>query len=119
NERLVAASEHRQAILTARLATYPTAAADLRDEVTEHNQAAVACRFLVEYVAAQPPSGDIQWSLRRYDECLGLLAELLAWAQLDDAVHADLSSADLLIRNDGQLRLVEFDRYERGRGEFF
>jgi hypothetical protein len=119
NERLAASSEHRQALLPARLATYPESEADVRDEVANAAKAAVACRFLIEYVTAQPPKGAVPWSLRRFDECAALLAELLDWAYLDDAVHAGLTSTDLLIRDDGQLRLVEIGRYEKGQSGYF
>jgi len=119
NERLAASSEHRQALLPARLATYPESEAEVRDEVANAAKAAVACRFLIEYVVAQPPRGAVPWSLRRFDECVALLAELLDWAYLDDAVNAGLSSTDLLIRDDGQLRLVEIGRYEKGQSRYF
>jgi hypothetical protein len=119
NERLVAESERRRAMLPARLATEPESAQDLREEVANEAKAAIACRLLIEYVAAQPPMGEIPWSLRRHDECMALVAELLDWAYLDDAVNAGLSATDLLIRDDGQLRLVELGRYERGQSSFF
>jgi len=119
NERLAASSEHRQALLPARLATYPESEADVRDEVANAAKAAVSCRFLIEHVTAQPPKGAVPWSLRRFDECVALLAELLDWAYLDDAVNAGLSSTDLLIRDDGQLRLVEIGRYEKGQSSYF
>jgi hypothetical protein len=119
NERLAASSERRQALLPARLATYPESAADVRDEVANAAKAAVTCRLLIEYVAAQPPNGEVPWSLRRHDECMALIAELLDWAYLDDAVNAGLSATDLLIRDDGQLRLMEIGRYEHGQSSFF
>lgn len=119
NERLIAESEHRRAILAAREATYPAAAADLRDEVARANQAAVCCRFLVEYAAAQPPSRSARWSLSRYDEALAWASLLLDWGNLSDAIHGQLTTMDLLVRDDGQLRLVEYDRYETGRGAYF
>jgi hypothetical protein len=119
NERLAASSEHRQALLPARLATYPESEADVRDEVANAARTAVAWRFLIEYVAARPPKGVVPWSLRRFDECVALLVELLDWAYLDDAVHAGLTSTDLLIRDDGQLRLVEIGRYEKGQSSYF
>jgi len=119
NERLAASSERRQALLPARLATYPESELNVRDEVANAAKAAVACRFLIEYVTAQPPKGAVPWSLRRHDECMALLAELLDWAYLDDAVNAGLSSTDLLIRDDGQLRLVEIGRYEKGQSSYF
>lgn len=119
NERLIADSERRRAILAAREATYPASAAQLRDEVARANQAAVCCRFLVEYAAAQPPSGTARWSMSRYDEALACASLLLDWGNLSDAIHAELTTMDLLVRDDGQLRLVEYDRYETGRGTYF
>jgi hypothetical protein len=119
NERLAAASERRAALLPARLATYPESAEHVREDVAKEAQASIACRFLIEYVAARPPTGTVRWSLRRHDECMALLAELLDWAYLDDAVNAGLSATDLLIRDDGQLRLRELGRYERGQSSFF
>jgi hypothetical protein len=119
NERLIADSERRRTILPARLATYPGSAATLRADVSRANQASACCRFLVEYVAAQPPGGDARWSLGRYDEALASVAELIDWANLSDAVYGGTSNVDLLMRKDGQLRLVEYDRYELGRSQYF
>lgn len=119
NERLIADSEHRRTILAAREATYPASAVELRDEVARANQAAVCCRFLVEYAAAQPPSGCARWSMSRYDEALACASGLLDWGNLSDAIHGELTTMDLLVRDDGQLRLVEYDRYETGRGAYF
>jgi hypothetical protein len=119
NERLIADSEHRRTILPAREATYPASAAELRDEVARGNQASVCCRFLVEYAAAQPPHGDARWSTARYDEALALVSLLLDWGNLSDAVYGGLTTMGLLVRDDGQLRVVEYDRYESGRGVFF
>jgi len=119
NERLIAESERRRTILAAREATYPVSATESRDEVARTNQAAVCCRFLVEYATAQPPSGSARWSMSRYDDALAAAAELLDWGNLSDAIHGELTTMDLLVRDDGQLRLVEYDRYEAGRGAYF
>jgi len=119
NERLIGDSERRRATLAAREATYPASAAELRDEVARANQAAVCCRFLVEYAAAQPPSGTARWSMSRHDEALACASLLLDWGNLSDAIHGELTTMDLLVRDDGQLRLVEYDRYETGRGAYF
>jgi len=116
NERIIAAGEQRRAMLPARAATYP-AAVDrerLREQLARSAQAAVACRFLAEYVAAQPPGGNALWSLARYDRALALVAEMLNWAHLSDALHHGMSDVELLINSDGQLRLQALDRYELG-----
>lgn len=119
NERLIAASESRRTILAAREATYPAFAAELRDEIAGANQAGVCCRFLVEYAAAQPPSDSASWSMSRHDEALAAAAQLVDWGNLSDAIRGGLTTMDLLVNHNGQLRLVEFDRYETGRGAYF
>jgi hypothetical protein len=119
NELLLSSSQHSLAILPAKLATYPSASSTLRDEVSEANLAGICCRFLIEYAAACPPSGDAPWSVARYDDALASVAELLKWADLSDAVRGKLTDVDLLIRDDARLRLLEADRFDAGRGEFF
>ena len=119
NERLVAASEHRRVFLPARLATYPRSSRSLREEVAAANLAEICCRFLIEYTAASAPGGGQRWSLARHDRALAGVAEMLDWADLSDAVHGGLSDVDLLVRDDGLLRLVESDRYDSGRARFF
>jgi hypothetical protein len=121
SERITADSEHARAILPAREATYPSAVSNarLREQAASFTQAGVCCRFLIECVAAQPPSGSAPWSLRRYDRLMALCAVMLAWAYLDDAYQFEMSDNDVLINSDGELRLVDLDRYERGRSVFY
>jgi len=121
NERIIARGELDRAILPARAATYPDAVDQehLRTDLARSSQAAVCCRFLAEYVAARPPKGSERWSLRRYDRAMSLVAEALDWAYLSDALHYGMSDAQLLINDDGQLRLQSYDRYELGRAAYF
>jgi hypothetical protein len=119
NERLIATSEHRRAILPARLATYPQAALRLREEVAEANLASICARFLVEYAAAAAPDGEEPISLATYDRALAAAAELLDWADLSDAIHGGLSRLGLRFDRDGVLRAGGVDRYEAGRSELF
>jgi hypothetical protein len=121
NERIIAESEHSRAVLPARLATYPEADRQgrLRDETAQASQAAVCCRFLAEYVAAQPPSGSEPWSVARYDRAMALTAEMIGWAYLADAFYYQMTDVGLLVNEEGQLRLEEQDRYELGRGAYF
>lgn len=121
NERLIADSETRSALLPARAATYP-AAADrqrLREQLASSARAAVCCRFLAEYVTARPPAGAQRWSMVRYDRAMALAAVMLDWAYLDDALNYGMSDVGLLINSDHQLRLQELDRYGQGRSQYF
>ncbi len=119
NELLISSSQHSLAILPAKLATYPAASETLRDDISEANLAGICCRFLIEYATACPPAGEAPWSLTRYDQAVASAAELLKWADLSDAVRGELTDVDLLIRDDGRLRLLEADRFDTGRGEYF
>lgn len=119
NEILISTSEHARTILPTRLATYPAAATKVREQMLDGNQAGLCCRFLIEYVAAIPPTGNWPWSTTRHDEAMGSVAVMLGWADLSDAVRRGLSNVELLIRDDGRLRLLEADRYDQGRGAFF
>jgi hypothetical protein len=121
NERLIADSELQRALLPARAATHP--AADdrqrLRERLASSAQAAVCCRFLAEYVTAQPPVGEQRWSIVFYDRAMALAAVMLEWAHLDDALYYGMSDVGLLINSDHELRLQELDRYQQGRSEHF
>jgi hypothetical protein len=121
NERITAEGEHARAILPARAATYPSAVSNerLREQAATFSQAGVCCRFVIECVAAQPPSGTEPWSMRRYDRLMALCAVMLDWAYLDEAYQHEMSENDVLINSDGELRLVELDRYELGRSSFY
>lgn len=121
NERISGESEHARAILPARAATYPRAVTHdrLRDESARFNQAGICCRFLIECAVAEPPAGQEPWSTRRYDRLMALCAEMIDWAYLDDAFHYEMSDNGLLINSEGELRLVELDRYQVGRANHF
>jgi hypothetical protein len=121
SECIIAEGEHGRAIMPARAATYPGVVSRerLREQAASFAQAGVCCRFLVECVSAQPPTGARPWSLRSYDWLMALCAEMLDWAYLDDAYQYEMSENDVLISSAGQLRLVALDRYELGRSTFF
>ncbi|MGH3322232.1 MAG: hypothetical protein ACRDN9_19080 [Streptosporangiaceae bacterium] len=85
----------------------------IKDE-SRHVEAAVASRFLVEYVAATPPMGDQRIDLMLYDELLALAAELTSRATLSDAIHYGFSQVDLAMLPSGRLGVSRGDRYSAG-----
>ncbi len=122
NEGIVFEAEQRRAIGPARTATYPEAAQQqhLREEANRTNAAALCARFLVEHVAAQPPSGTEPWSTARYDRAMAFCTVLVELAYLDDAYHYGMTEVGLLIDDDTcHLRLAELDDYEQGRSRHF
>ncbi|MET7381815.1 hypothetical protein ABZT08_23835 [Streptomyces sp. NPDC005526] len=77
-------------------------------------EAAQASRFLIEYVAAQPPSGDSSLTLDTYDHLMALSAELISRATLSEAIHHDFSEAQLALLASGRLGVSRGDQYESG-----
>lgn len=51
-----------------------------------------ACRFLIEYVVAQPPSGFRPLSVSVYDELLALASQVILFGGLDDAIQLELTN---------------------------
>jgi hypothetical protein len=89
-------------------------AQDLEREHKRRVEAAVASRFLVEYVAATPPTGQAPLTLETYDHLLALAAELASRATLSDAIYHGFSESQLSLLESGRLGVSRGDRYEAG-----
>lgn len=90
----------------------------IRDRVQKANDAAVSSRFLIEYVAAQPPAGSRSINLERYDEMLAVAADIVTRGILSDAVNYGLSDARLSILPSGRLGISKEDSYYLSLGVF-
>jgi hypothetical protein len=86
----------------------------LLDDERQSVRAAVASRFLVEYVAATPPAGDTAISLMVYDELLAVAAELISRATLSDAIRYEFSQVELSMLPSGRLGVSLGDRFAAG-----
>jgi hypothetical protein len=60
---------------------------EVSDGLAEQSEAAVAGRFLIEYVAACPPKGRRPMSLSVYDALLARAAIITTYGMLSDIVH--------------------------------
>ncbi|MEU2339045.1 hypothetical protein ABZ608_36705 [Streptomyces sp. NPDC013172] len=104
-------------ILPARIACFGEASHPVEELVQTNKRrvgAAQASRFLIEYVAAQPPTGHNSLTLDAYDQLLALAAELISRATLSEAIHHDFSEAQLAMLASGRLGVSRGDRYEAG-----
>ncbi|MEV0598505.1 hypothetical protein AB0I82_04260 [Streptomyces sp. NPDC050315] len=105
------------ATLAARIACFGSASQPARELARTGQQrleAAQASRFLIEYVAATPPSGQQQLTLDTYDQLLALAAELISRATLSDAIHYGFSDVQLAMLASGRLGVSRGDQYETG-----
>lgn len=123
-DRLIVRNEallHDEALsrdnLPAKIACFGESSELAQDLDREHKRrvsAAIASRFLVEYVAATPPTGQAPLTLETYDHLLALAAELASRATLSDAIYHDFSECELSLLESGRLGVSRGDRYEAG-----
>ncbi|MFF3547155.1 hypothetical protein ACFYXD_35620 [Streptomyces platensis] len=117
HEALIRAEAHDDQVLPSRLACFGTSsrpATQLAKDSRQRVAAAQASRFLIEYTAATPPSGDRPLTLDTYDTLLAIAAELISRATLSDAIRHDFSTAQLSLLESGRLGVSRGDRYETG-----
>jgi hypothetical protein len=76
---------------------------EIKEDITKVVQSGLAGRFLVEYVAAQPPSGLRKICLLAYNEMRALVEHIITFGMSSDAVHYDLTDLDLAILPSGRL----------------
>ncbi|MFC9243602.1 hypothetical protein ACFT7S_05955 [Streptomyces sp. NPDC057136] len=117
HEALIRAEAHDDQLLRSRLACFGTSsrpATQLAKDGKKRVAAAQASRFLIEYAAATPPSGDRPLTLDTYDTLLAIAAELISRATLSDAIRHDFSTAQLSLLESGRLGVSRGDRYETG-----
>jgi hypothetical protein len=96
----------------------PDLAAEIDRKEKKRAETAIASRFIVEYVAAAPPSGTEKITLDTYDHLLALGADLYSRATLSDAIHYGFSEVTLSYLESGRLGVSRGDRYEAGTSAY-
>lgn len=75
----------------------------LIEELPEIDDAALSCRFLIEYVVAQPPTGKNPISFEVYDQLMALSSEIIARANQSDMAKYGLFNFDFAFLESGRL----------------
>ncbi|MFG3539436.1 hypothetical protein [Streptomyces clavifer] len=117
HEALIRTEAHLNQVLPAKLACFgpdSQPALELANESRQRVVATQASRFLIEYVAATPPTGDLPLTLDSYDTLMAIAAELISRATLSDAIRYDFSTVQLSMLGSGRLGVSRGDRYETG-----
>jgi hypothetical protein len=100
NERVVNEQGQQQASGLTRLLCYGDLDEEIAarpDELARIHRAGVCTRFLIEYVAACPPSGTGEFSVATFDELLALASEILDAGALSDAIRARVPGPRIVI----------------------
>jgi len=82
------------------------------------SESSIADRFLIEYIAARPPSGNRRMSQALYDRLLALAAQLTNRGYLSDLIHFKLEDAPVSILPSRRLGVGRDTRFMQGREGF-
>ncbi|MFC2050726.1 hypothetical protein ACFLTN_06075 [Chloroflexota bacterium] len=75
----------------------------LGEEISEVNLAAISSRFLIEYIAARPPSGLRPISLEVYDLLMAIASLIVDWGSGSDLINYNIADIQLKILPSGRL----------------
>lgn len=104
NEALVKDDANREYTLASHLACFPGASEMIRRiarDLPRQAEAAIAIRFLIEYVAAEPPTGTRPMSNALFDECMSIAAEIVALGVASDVLNLHLADVQVRIHENG------------------
>ena len=106
HESNVSSAARSKLLMATRVACFgqsPEFLKEVSDGLAEQSEAAVAGRFLIEYVAARPPKGLRPLSLSVYDALLARAAIITTYGMLSDIVHFQIARVDVDMLGAGRL----------------
>lgn len=106
NEALVHFVKYNERMLRSRLACFGADAETTKELVKHRSDSAIASRanrFLIEYVAAQPPQGGRLPITHGYYQMLGLAQEIIERGTASDFLHFGLADFEVSILESGRL----------------
>ena len=80
-------------------------AEQLATNIPKSAENAMACRFLLEYLAARPPQGDLPLSLSRADRLMALASRIVALGMTSDAHRYHIANIHLAMTRGGVLEI--------------
>jgi hypothetical protein len=121
HERILYEQAHRALTVPTELACFtatPTMVERLRKELPDAASTATASRFLIEFVAAQPPGGTQPITMSVYDRLMALAAEIIDKGFISDAIHFGLADNELSMLPSGRLGIGRGTPYDIGREQY-
>lgn len=120
NESINREVSFSQFIIPARLACFFSETEmrkTLAEEIPDLNSAAMASRFLIEYVAACSPKGLRPISLEVYDHLMALSLQIMEYGAIRDRISFNIDDPSLRILPSGRLA-VDQESYRRAIEQF-
>lgn len=106
HEAIMRAMAYHSLTIPTRLACFGsegTLVEELTKEIPDYARLSLASRFLIEYAAAQPPSGLRPLSLSVYDRLLALAGLIIDFGYLSDLVYYEIADLKLSFLPSGRL----------------
>lgn len=120
HEAIVYETEHHRLTIPTRLACFSFESEmveKLNKEFPERQKAALASRFIIEYVATRPPDGIRPFSLSAYDRLQALASEIVTFGFESDLINFSLADLKLEMLLSGRLG-TDRDQYEKARDAY-
>jgi hypothetical protein len=113
-------SSYRELTIPTQLACFssePEMIERLSKELPELATAAMASRFLIEYVAACPPQGLRPISLSVHDRLMALASHMIAFGQTSDMIHFQIADITLVLLPSDRL-YIDREQYEKALASY-
>jgi len=78
-------------------------ASETRDESFKNTSALLSSMFLIEYIAAHPPSGKKHINLEIYDRIMAISRYYIEWGDIRDWIYYDLADLEIRILSSGRI----------------
>lgn len=108
SESLIWESATQQLSLASRMKTFEhdrEIIAKLPQEMTEFAESAIACRFIIEFVTAQPPMGQRRMSWAIYDRLQALAGRVITLGAISDSLYFRISDVEISVLPSHRLRI--------------
>jgi hypothetical protein len=109
SEAIIYENAFKQLTVATRLRTFADGhmMREIAGDMAEFTRAGMAARFIIEFVAAQPPRGLRRMSFEVYDRLQALAAMLTVWGSSSDALHFGLCEVFLSVSRAGRILIHE------------
>ena len=87
----------------ANIACHPEKANELNLSYSQLNKSSVALKFFIEYVAAQPPKGNVILGELEYENILTICSAIVHWAQIGDLFKYNIIDSEMNILKSGRV----------------
>ena len=72
------------------LSCYPEKEEQYITEYNNLNRVSLALKFMMEYVAAKPPKGEVTLGIGKYEYILAICSLIIEWAYKNDLFHYNI-----------------------------